>query len=170
MAPQAFSQTIEQNDYVLARMAVCRRMGILRFRLPAALLAAAMIAGAVATLWRGYAQAGYWLTAAGMAAGAAALLLAWFFVFPHREKTEAQKDFQIYARLYGTSTVSFTPEGLTLTAQNLTRRVDFARLKACIEQKDTMVLVAEDGLIILRKNEETATFLRRVCSGVLTKG
>ncbi len=176
VAPEGFTQQVEREAFIAGQKAVSARLGALHFRFPAALLAAALLCGGVATVWENPTAPLYLLTAGVMILLGAGAVLLWFWWLPRRVKERAARRYEVYRQISSPARVTFGPDEMTVSSERLTRRVSYARLRACIEQNDQFVLCTDDGAtVILRKDafpqkEATESFLRTVCTRSYVKG
>lgn len=176
LAPAGFTQTIDKAAYVAAHRAAAYKRGALRYRLPMALLSAALMTGAAVTLWRHPFSAAFWITAAVMVLLAAAVIGVWFWRLPKKEADEAAQAFAVYDRLMNPSEIVFGADTMTVRTPQLTREDSYARMRLCIETPDRFVLCTDDGAVLIlekacfSQKEHTAAFLREVFVRRYAKG
>ena len=170
LAPKGFSQSVDRESYVQARLLVSKRIGALRFTVPAFLLAAIFVGSGVDVMMKG----GFETTAllvGGLLFCVAAIVAATFAGFiPQAVKNDAARQFETYDRLLNPVTVAFTSEETVLKSDVMTRHAEFAKTRLCIETPDRFILITdEETLVLLEKaafadREETVRFLRDVCA------
>lgn len=167
LAPKGFTQSVSQEAYIQAHRAAQTKIGALRFTGPVILAAAALSLGGSFTIYNGGGQLAYTVTGIAMLF-LSALLAVWLLAAPKLAEKEAKADYDTFARLSDPSTVTFTSDEMTLQGARLTRRVEYAKTRLCIETAQRFVLVTDDdALVILEKDcfadaDNTVAFLRDV--------
>ena len=168
LPPKGFTQHLSKDAYVEAAVIVSKKSGVLRFTWPVIMGAAALTVFGGAMIARNVTMPAYWISG-GLALLAAAWLLGmWLAVFPNTEKTKAREQYALYEQLYGQTTVTFTSDDMTVKGHLLTRCVDYAKTRLCVETAERYIIFTDDGAaVILEKanfEEAAATdaFLRDV--------
>ncbi len=175
LAPQGYKQVIDSRAYTNARAAVSRRVGMLRWALPMAVLSAALLCGGVLLLCDRAVRLSYVLTGAVLVMLATFLLLLWFKLLPDAVKRRSKRDYLSYDRLLNPVEVSFTADDMTLVSAVMTRTVAFAKTRVCIETPARFVVLTDEGYtVILEKacfadREATEAFLRDVFARRIVK-
>lgn len=167
LAPKGYRQVIDSRAYTAAQRVASKRDGLLRFTFPMLLLSAAGVCGAAALTFGQWHRVWYVVTAACLLVVAAWNAVLWLSVLPRAVMCRAQKDYKTYDRLSNPVDVTFSSDELTLTSAVMTRRVEYAKTRLCIETPLRFVLVTDDGVrVILEKacfaEETTVSFLREV--------
>ena len=167
LAPKDYTQQITKNAYLAAHKVAEEKTGFLRFQKPCILLIAALIIGAGITVYRGIGIPSYYITAVS-AVIAAILLVVLLAALPKIEQTIAEQDYRSFALLSDPAEISFASDELTVKSVCLSRRVEYAKTRLCIETAERFVLVTDEGtMVILEKacfaeQEVTVAFLRDV--------
>ena len=167
LAPKGYTQRVTKDAYLAAHKTAEEKTGFLRFQKPCILVIAALVIGAAITVYRGIGIPSYYLTAAGMVIAAifsGVILVA----LPKVEQTVAEQDYRSFALLSDPAQITFESDELTIKSDCLSRRVEYAKTRVCIETAQRFVLITDDDtMVILEKacfDEPNATeaFLRDV--------
>ena len=167
LAPKGYTQRISKDAYLAAHKTAEEKKGFLRFQKPCILLIAALVIGAGITVYRGIGIPSYYITAAGavMAAIFLGVILA---ALPKIEQRVAEQDYRSFALLSDPAQISFASDELTVKSDCLSRRVEYAKTRVCIETALRFVLITDDDtMVILEKacfaeQDATVAFLRDV--------
>lgn len=168
LAPKGFHQVVDKDAFVKAQVAVSKRVGVLRFTVPMLCLAAAAVFGGVALLAQGVGRIGYTMTAITLFCVAGMLLFCWCFWIPSDVKKRAEKEFVCFEQLVGAATVTMRSDEMCLQSDVLTRRVEYAKTRLCIETPRQFIILCDDGATVIletvcfEEQEETVAFLRDV--------
>lgn len=168
LAPKGFTQHIDKDAYIAARMAASKRVGVLRFSWVVRVLAIGLAAYGVSLPVTAGGSVSVYLTGAAIVLTAAVLILLWECVVVPYQRQSAARDFESFDRISNDATVSFSSDEMTLTSAVLSRRVEYAKTRVCIELPQRFVLVTDDDrAVILEKaafadGDVTAAFLRDV--------
>ncbi|MBQ3094256.1 MAG: hypothetical protein IJC52_03700 [Clostridia bacterium] len=170
VAPKGFTQHIHEDEYIAARLSASKRTGVRRYTVPMMILAAALaLLGGITVINGGFRPTAIF-AGIGLVFCAVALEYLWGFVFPKQVKDAARRDFAAYDRLLGGAAVTMTADDVTLSTDTLTRKVEFAKQRVCIETPTQYVLVGNDEFITILQKEcftekiHTNDFLRDVCA------
>ncbi len=176
LAPKAFTQTVNRDGYIHAHLTADKRIGLLRF-VPAAIAFAAIVLVCGCVIMFGADRSVEMLikgvAALAVAAGIAAVCL---FVLPERAKQRAADQFAAYDMLCRTQTVTMYADEMLLESEALTRRVEYAKTKLCIETPARFVVITDDDrVVILEKDcftdkDGTILFFRDVFARHYAKG
>lgn len=166
LAPKGFTQHISQEAFVQAHVTAQKKVGILRFQIPLMLLTAAFSLGGVFTIYRGW---GLWsYLATGVASLAlAAMLTAVLVWLPRHVKKTARQAYQTFEALSDPAEIVFESDEMLIKGQQLTRRVEYAKTRLCIETAARFVIVTDDDAVVMLEtacfeDENIALFLRDV--------
>lgn len=167
LAPKGFTQHIAKDAYVAAGTTASSKTGLLRYRLPLLLLAAALLLGGFKNIFEngglGYLMTGLILLVFGVAFAVITL-----YVIPKQVKTIAEKDFETFNTLSNPAQVVFNSDEMTLKSEVLSGRVEYAKTRLCIETNDRFVILTDDDAIVILEKacfedaENTTAFLRDV--------
>lgn len=175
LAPKGYKQVIDSRAYIQAQTAVARRVGVLRWTLPMAVLSAAMLCGGVWLLLKGVGQVFYTLTAVALFLTCLVVLFLWYKILPDAVKDKAKKAYHTYDTLQNPVTVTFSADDMTLQSDVMTRRVAYAKTRLCIETPARFVILTDEGTtVILEKacfeeSDATEAFLRDVFARWIVK-
>lgn len=168
LAPKGFTQHLTKESYVTAQVAAAKKRGALRFTPPVVMGAAALCVIAVWTAIKNPYSLAYMWTACLFAVLAAALMILWMFVFPARIKKQVPGQFALYDALYGETVVTFSSDEMTVAGEKLSRRVEYAKTRLCVETLlYFLVYTDDDAVVVLEKaaftdKAATTDFLRSV--------
>ncbi len=175
LAPVGFTQQLSKEAYVHARMTASAKGGLLRYRVPAVILSAALVLGGVLTFVDNPDSLAYTLTAVVLVLCAAVCLATMLYAVPAKVRSEAAADYETFAVLSDPAEVHFTSDDMTFVGPCLSRRVEFAKTRLCIETPARFVIVTDDeAVMILEKacftdSAATEAFLRDVFARWYTK-
>ena len=168
VAPKGFTQQLTKESYVAAQTAAAKKRGVLRFTPPMIMGAAALLVLGVWTIVRNPYAFGFWMTGLLFVACAAVLLILWLSVFPARAKERVATGFPLYDALYGETVVSFSSDEMMLAGQKLSRRVEYAKTRLCMETAAHFLIFTDDDTVVVLEKaafadaRETTDFLRTV--------
>ncbi len=173
LAPASFTQTIDRDAYIASRLIRSKKRGILRFTPAALAFSAVLIVSGLSILFGGSMRT-MELLMQGMLLilAAAAFPVTFLMILPERIKSHAEQDFSVFDALSNHVTVTMTADDMTLCGDTLTRRVEYARVRHCVETDARFVLITDDDqAVILEKaafaeREETLRFFRDVFARV----
>ena len=167
LAPKGYTQHISKEAYIAARTIASSKNGVLRYRMPLVCLAAAMLLGGAKTVYQG-GNIGYYMTGIIlMLLGAVCALMA-LYVLPKQVGIAAERDYVTFSVLSDPANVTFESDDMCFQTDKLTRRVEYAKTRLCIETRARFVVLTDDGaMVILEKdcfedNDATLAFLRDV--------
>ena len=167
LAPKGYTQRVSKDAYLAAHKIAEEKTGFLRFRLPCLLLVAASVIAAAITIYRGIGIPSYYITA-GMLLLSAGVLLILIKYFTKSEIVIAEQEYRSFALLSDPAEIVFESDELTVKSECLSRRVEYAKTRLCIETGERFVLITDDDtMIILEKSyfadkDATVAFLRDV--------
>lgn len=167
LAPKGYTQHITKEAYVAAHKTAEDKTGILRYRLPCLLLVAALVIGAVITIYQGIGIPSYYVTAGVMLLTAGILLGLIQYVTKIRKRT-SERDYISFEALSNPAEVTFESDEMTIKGEALSRRVEYAKTRICIETDERFVILTDDdAMVILEKAcfadaDATTAFLRDV--------
>lgn len=167
LAPKGYTQQITKDAYLAAHKVAEEKAGLLRFRLPCVLLIAALVIGAVITVYRGIGIPSYYFTAGVMLLSAVLLCVLLYYAIKIEAFVAAQ-EYRSFAALSDPADIVFESDELTVKGECLSRRVEYAKTRLCIETAGRFVLLTDDGtMVILEKacfceKDATERFLRDV--------
>ncbi len=167
LAPKGYTQRVSKDAYLAAHKTAEEKTGFLRFQKPCILLIAALVIGAGITVYRGIGIPSYYVTA-GVMVLSAILLCVVLSLLPKCEETIAEQEYRSFALLSDPAEVIFDSDELTVKSECLSRRVEYAKTRVCIETSERFVLITDDdAMVILEKayfaeTEATVAFLRDV--------
>lgn len=167
LAPKGYTQRVSKDAYLAAHKTAEEKTGFLRFQKPCYLLIAALVIGAGITVYRGIGIPSYYITAASAVLTAIflGLILA---ALPKIEQKVAEQEYRSFALLSDPAEVIFDSDELTVRSDCLSRRVEYAKTRLCIETDQRFVLITDDDtMVILEKacfteRDATEVFLRDV--------
>ncbi len=168
LAPKGFTQQTDKKAYVAARMAAQKRVGLLRFTWAVRVLAIAMTLYGVNTLLTSGSRTSHLLWGAALILVALTMVAIWEAAVVPYMKAKATLDFETFDAIMNHAAVTFAADEMTLSTPLMTRRVEYAKTRVCIELPARFVIVADDdSVLILEKDcfsdrEATQTFLRDV--------
>lgn len=168
LAPKGYTQHIDENAYVAARVTASKTTGVLRLRTAMTVLSAALILFGGQQIYESGGRPFYVIAGAAVMLAAAALVLLWYWLLPKYIKETAKIAFVTFDKLSNDAEVSFEQDKMTLQGRMLTRHVAFAKTRLCAETPDRFVVITDDGtVVILEKDafaerEQTDAFLRDV--------
>ncbi len=167
LAPKGYTQNVSKDAYLAAHKIAEEKTGILRFQKPCFLLIAALVIGAGITVYRGIGIPSYYITA-GVMVIAAAMGVAIAATLPKAETIIAEQEYRSFALLSDPAQITFESDELTVKSDCLSRRVEYAKTRVCIETNERFVLITDDdAMVILEKacfedKDATERFLRDV--------
>ena len=167
LAPSGYTQRISKEAYLAAHKTAEEKTGFLRFQKPCYLLIAALVIGAAITVYQGIGILSYYITAGGMIL-AAILLGVVLSLLPKIEETVAEQEYRSFSILSDPADITFGSDELTVRSACLSRRVEYAKTRLCIETAERFVLITDDDtMVILEKacfaeQDATVAFLRDV--------
>lgn len=167
LAPKGYTQHITKDAYVAAHKTAEEKTGILRFRLPCLLLVAALVIGAAVTAYQGIGILSYYITAGVMFLAACAMLILIKYV-TNNSKITSEQDYISFEALSNPAEVTFESDEMTIKGEALSRRVEYAKTRICIETAERFVILTDDdAMVILEKScfaeaDATTAFLRDV--------
>lgn len=167
LAPKGFTQQISKDAYVAAHKTAEEKTGFLRFQKPCVLLIAALVIGAAITVYRGIGIPSYYVTAAVMVLAAILLGVVLSFL-PKVEETIAEQEYRSFSLLSDPAEVIFESDEMTVKGEALSRRVEYAKTRLCIETAERFIILTDDdAMVILEKacfaeTDATVAFLRDV--------
>lgn len=168
LPPKGYVQTLSKEAYTAAAVTAAKKSGVMRFTLPVEMGAAALTVLGVWTIIGHPLLPAYWITGGLAVAAAAILLWLWLAVFPRMAREQADKYYALYMELYDGAEITFTADEMTVKGKRMTRRVEYAKTRLCVETSDRFVILTDDdAAVILEKacfSDPTATsaFLRDV--------
>ncbi len=168
VAPKGFTQQLTKESYVAAQSAAAKKRGVLRFVPPMIMGAAALFVLGVWTIVRAPFVPGYLMTGLFLAACAVVLSVFCLAVFPARAKERGNAGFALYDALYGETVVTFSSDEMMLVGEKLSRRVEYAKTRLCMETAEHFLIFTDDDtVVVLEKSafadaRETTDFLRTV--------
>lgn len=167
LAPKGYTQQITKDAYLAAHKTAEEKTGILRFQKPCILLIAALVIGAGITVYQGIGIPSYYLTA-GVMLLSAILICVVLFLLPKCEDMIAEQEYRSFEALSNPADVTFESDEVQIKGQCLSRRVEYAKTRLCIETGERFVIVTDDeAMVILEKacfteTDATVAFLRDV--------
>lgn len=174
LAPKSFTQSVSEEAYVQAYHTAQAKIGVLRFTAPLMLATAALGLGGSFTIYNGGGQLAYTVTGIAMLI-VSSLLAVWMLAAPKITEKQAKIAYATFCELSDPSQVTFTSDEMTLQGTKLTRRVEYAKTRVCIETAQRFVIITDDNaMVILEKEaftdaEGTVDFLRDVFARWYTK-
>jgi len=174
LAPAGFSQTVDRDAYVAARLIRSKKRGLLRFMPAALVFCAILVVAALSIMFSGSVRTlelllqGVLLILAG-----AAFPVTFLMIIPERIRIRAEKEFAVYDALSNHVTVTLSADDMTLCGEQMTRRVEYAKVRHCVETDERFVLITDDDhIVILEKaafaqKEPTRQFFRDVFARVM---
>lgn len=176
LAPNGFSQTIDEQAFVDAQITANKRVGVLRFTLPSIVLSAAVALIGVNTMVSNGRSVAFLISGIGLICTALMLVSFFLKIIPEALKIFAKSNFLSYDKLSNGAQITFTSDDMTIRSPFMVRRVAYAKTRICIETAARFVIVTdEDAVIILEKScfvqlQETIDFLRDVFARRYVKG
>lgn len=176
LAPKAFSQTIDRDAYAAAQLTVSKKNGILRFTPAVLAFCGILLIAGLSVMFSGARTVDHLvkgLSAAAVALTGAAAVLLWL---PEKVKAVADKRYPVFDTLSNHVTVTMQADDMTLSSAHMSRRVEYAKVRCCVETADRFVLITDyDQYVILEKScftdkEETTAFFRDVFARCYAKG
>ncbi len=167
LAPKGFTQQISKDAYLAAHKTAEEKTGFLRFQKPCILLIAALVIGAGITVYQGIGIPSYYVTA-GVMVLSAIMLCVVLSLLPKVEETVAEQEYRSFATLSNPAEVIFESDEMTIKGKALSRRVEYAKTRLCIETSARFVILTDDdAMVILEKAcfteaDATVAFLRDV--------
>lgn len=167
LAPKGFTQQLSKDAYVSAQTAASSKCGTLRYRLPLVLLAAAAVLGGAKTLFEN-GGLGYLLTGIALLFVGAVCAVTALYVMPKQVKEIGARDFVTFDTLSNPAQIMFESDEMVLKSECLSRRVEYAKTRLCVETNDRFVIITDDeATIVLEKAcfeeaDNTVAFLRDV--------
>lgn len=174
LAPKGFTQQIAKPAYVAAHKTAQTKIGILRFTAPLMLVTVALSLGGVYTMYIGAGRLSYLITGEVMLALSAALCIV-LLCLPRIAARRAERGYETFAKLCDPSQVVFTSDDMTIKGERLSRRVEYAKTRLCIETKDRFVIITDDDAVVILEKacftdaDTTTAFLRDVFARWYTK-
>lgn len=171
LAPKGFEQQLTEELYVQGHRVADNTKGALRYTFPMSFLAAAFVGFAARAFWTAAVQPtmlSYWLSGTLILLTGLGIAAVWLFVLPRLSRKKAEAGFSLYQSLYGRTTVTFTQDEMMVAGERLTRRVEFAKTRLCVETATLFVVFTDDDAIVILSKEafaeaqETTAFLRDV--------
>lgn len=168
LAPKGCVQTVSKEAYMAAQMTANKRVGVLKWRLPMTVLSAALLLLGGCTVYEYVGRAGYLLSGIALIVTAVICLIVWWGQLPAYVKANAAADFDVYDALSNGAAVTFSCDEMTLVTDALSRRLEYAKTRVCVETPDRFVLITDDdAVVILEKacfedRDNTEAFLRDV--------
>lgn len=168
LAPKGFTQHIDKNAYVSARMAAEKRVGVLRFSWAVRVLAIAVALYGGNLLYTSAGRMSFLLTGSAFVLAALVIVALWEAALVPYIKAKASLDYETFDAVTNHATVTFSADELTLQTAVMTRRVEYAKTRVCMEMPWRFVIVADDGSVILlektcfEEQQSTDEFLRDV--------
>ncbi len=167
LAPKGFTQHISKDAYVAAQTTASSKNGVLRYRLPLMLLTAAFLFGGFKNVFEN-GGLGYLLTGLLLLVFGFVCAVVVFYAMPKQVKTVAERDYVTFDALSNPAQVVFDSDEMLLKSDMLSRRVEYAKTRLCIETNDRFVILTDDdATVVLEKAcfeqaEDTTAFLRDV--------
>ncbi len=158
LAPKGFTQHIDENAYVAARVTASKTTGVLRFRTAVTVLSAALLLFGGQQIYESGGRPFYLLAGAALISAAAALLLLWYWLLPTYVREKAKIAFITFDKLSNDAEVSFDQDEMTLQGRMIKRTVVFAKTTLCAETPDRFVITADDATVVILEKE---TFVER---------
>lgn len=168
LAPKGFTQQITKDAYIAAHRIAQEKNGILRFTVPCMLLIAALSVGGIITLYNGAGRMSYILTGEILLLLSCVLAVLLLVMIPKQAKKAAQQDYISFAALSDPAEVTFESDEMLIKGEKLSRRVEYAKTRLCIETAERFVILTDDeAMVILEKacfceTDATVAFLRDV--------
>lgn len=168
LAPKGFTQHIDKDAYIEARMAAQKRIGVLRFSWAVRVLAVAVALYGVNTLLTSAGRMSYLLWGSAFVLAALVIVAVWEVALVPYIKAKSAFDYETFDAITNHAEVTFSSDEMTLTTAVMTRRVEYAKTRVCIEMPRRFVIVTDDNSVVIlektcfEEQPSTDEFLRDV--------
>ncbi len=168
LAPKGYTQHITKDAYVAAHKTAQEKIGMLRFTVPCMVLIAALSIGGSITLFNSAGRVSYIMTGEILLLLSCVLAVMLLAVIPKQAKKQAEKDYVSFEALSNPAEITFESDEMLIKGEALSRRVEYAKTRLCIETAERFVILTDDdAMVILEKacfaeKDATVAFLRDV--------
>lgn len=168
LAPKGFTQSISKEAYTAARMTASTKSGVLRFRLPLILLAAALVLGGGKTLFESGGGIAYLMTGLVLVLVGLVCAVTAMYILPSQVRLAVEQDYRSFAALSDPAQITFESDEMHIQGACLSRRVEYAKTRVCIETSDRFVILTDDDTVVMLEKscfedtDATTAFLRDV--------